>query len=120
MSVQHSTKETSVKSRTKICLTLLALGLGIICSIPGAGAAGNEPTANPAGTWKVTFTRDGRTQTFQPTLKLELTGDKLAGTLTRRHGQEEIEMPLEDVKLEAGEVSFSVTNQGNGPKSVRE
>jgi len=95
------------------------MALAVVSSILGAGAAGNEPAVNPAGTWKVTYTRDGKTQAYQPTLKLKLEGDKLTGTLTRRRGQQDIEMVLEDVKLEAGEISFTVSIQGNEVKAVR-
>jgi hypothetical protein len=111
--------EQSMKSRLSIGLAALATALAILCSIPAARAAGSEPAANPTGTWKVTYTRDGKTLTYQPTLKLKLAGDKLTGTFTRRHGQQDIEMVLEDVKIEAGEISFTVSIQGNGVNAVR-
>jgi hypothetical protein len=103
-------------------LAAWAMALAIISSILGAGAAGNEPAVNPTGTWKVTCTRDGKTQSYQPTLKLKLAGDTLTGTFTRRRGQQDIEMVLEDVKLAAGEISFTVSlspESGDGPKMVR-
>ena len=95
------------------------MALAIFSSISSTPASGDEPSANPAGTWKVTFTRDGKTQAYQPTLKLKLAADKLTGTFTRRHGQQEIEMALEDVKFEAGHISFTVTIPGNGITAVR-
>jgi hypothetical protein len=109
-----------MKLRPSIGLAILAMALAIISSTLSAGAGGKEPDANPTGTWKVTYTRDGKTQTYQPTLKLKLAGDKLTGTFTRRHGQQDIEMVLEDVKIEAGEISFTVSIQGNGVKAVRQ
>ena len=111
-----------MKSRPIIGLTALAVALAIIGSTLSAGAAGNPSAVNAAGTWKVTCTRDGKTQTYQPTLKLKLEGDKLTGTFTRRHNQQDIEMVLENVKLEAGEISFVVSispESGDGPKMVR-
>jgi hypothetical protein len=111
-----------MKSRRIIGLTNLAVALAIFSSILGAAAAGNLPAVNPAGTWKMTCTRDGKTQTYQPTLKLKLEGDKLTGTLTRRHNQQDIEMVLENLNLAAGEISFTVSippESGDGPKMVR-
>jgi hypothetical protein len=110
--------ETSMKSRPSIGLTTLAMALTIISSILSTGAGGKEPDVNPTGTWKVTYTLDGKTQTYQPTLKLKQEGDKLTGTFTRRRGQQEIEMALEDVKLEASEISFNVSIFGSGGATV--
>jgi hypothetical protein len=94
----------------------------IILSTLSAGAGSKGGEANPVGTWKVTYTRDGKTQTHQPTLKLKLEGEKLTGTLTRFHNEQEIEMVLEDVTRKASEISFTVSispESGDAPKMVR-
>ena len=103
-----------------IGLTTLALALAILSSVPYARAAGTEPAVNPTGTWKVTYIRDGKPQAYQPTLKLKLQGDKLTGTLSHRQNQQDLQTALEDVKLEAGEISFVVSRptSGNGPNFV--
>jgi hypothetical protein len=114
--------EISMKSRPSIGLTTLAMALTIISSILSAGAGGKEPAVNPTGTWKVTYTHDGKTETYQPTLKLKLAGDKLTGTLSRRHNQQDIEMVLQDMKLKASEIFFMVSVppvSGNGPNYTR-
>ena len=69
----------------------------------------------------MTYIRDGKPQTYQPTLILKLQGDKLTGTLSRRHNQQDFQTALENVKIEAGEISFMVRmpTSGNGPDFVR-
>ena len=107
-----------MKLQQNICLTTALL----VLAVTGPTLRAGEPAVNPTGTWKVTYTRDGKSQTYQPTLKLKLEGDKLTGTFTRRRGQQDIEMVLEDVKLEASEISFMVTirpESGDGPNMVR-
>jgi hypothetical protein len=108
-----------MKSRFNTGLAALATALVISSFLPVVRAAGGELATDPTGTWKVTATRDGTNQAYQPMLKLKLAADKLTGTFTRRIGQQEIEIPLEDVKREAAEISFTVTVQANGSKAVR-
>jgi hypothetical protein len=104
-----------MKLRKSIHLTIALLALTIMApALIGAG----EPPVNPTGTWKVTYTFNGETLTYQPTLKLKQEGDKLTGTFTRRRAQQDIEMPLEDVKLEANEISFTVSISGSGGVTV--
>jgi hypothetical protein len=104
-----------MKLQQSICQTIALLALTVMA--PALISAG-EPAVNPTGTWKVTYTFDGKTQTYQPTLKLKQEGDKLTGTFTRRRGQQDIEMALEDVKLEASEISFTVSVSGSGGATV--
>jgi hypothetical protein len=111
-----------MKSRPHICLATLILALAALGWPPGDGTAAEMSSANPTGTWKVTYTYSGKSQTYQPTLKLKLEGDKLTGTLSRSHNQEIVEMVLQDVKLKASEISFTVTippQSGNGPNYTR-
>jgi hypothetical protein len=108
-----------MKSKPNIGLAALAMALAVISTTLGSLAADSDSAAGPAGTWKVTYTRDGKTQAYQPTLKLKQEGDKWTGTFTRRHGQQDIEMALEDAKIEAGEISFTITVPGNGVNMVR-
>ncbi len=108
-----------MKSNPNLGVAALAMALVIVSTTLGSLAADSDTAASPAGTWKVTCTRDGKTQAYQPTLKLRQDGDKWTGTFTRRHGQQDIEMALEDVKIEAGEISFTVTLPGNGVNMVR-
>ena len=111
-----------MKSRPHIFLTTLMLALAAIGWPPGDGTAAETPAVNPTGRWTVTYTRSGKSLTYQPTLKLKLEGDKLTGTISRRHNQQDIEMALQDVKLKAGEISFTVgipPESGNGPNYAR-
>ena len=89
-----------------------------LLAVTGLTVSAGEPAVNPTGTWRVTYTLDGKTQTYEPTLKLKQEGDKLTGTFTRRHSQQDIEMALEDVKLEASEISFTVSISGSGGATV--
>jgi hypothetical protein len=107
--------QTPMKLQQSSCVTIALLALTVMA--PALISAG-EPAVNPTGTWKVTYTLDGKTQTYQPTLKLKQEGDKLTGTFTRRRGQQDIEMALEDVKLEASEISFTVGISGSGGATV--
>jgi hypothetical protein len=104
-----------MKLQQSIYLIIALLALTVIA--PALLSAG-EPAVNPTGTWKVTYTLDGKPQTYQPTLKLKQEGDKLTGTFTRRSGQQDIEMALEDVKLEANEIFFTVSVSGSGGATV--
>jgi len=111
-----------MKTRRGAGLAGLALTLVVFGSVLGAGTGCKKPAYNPTGTWRVTFTRDGQTQSYQPTLKLKLAGDVLTGTFTRRRNQEDIEMALEDAKLAAGRISFTVDippESAGGPKMMR-
>ena len=70
----------------------------------------------------MTFTRDGKTQAHQPTLKLNLAENKLTGTLTRRNNQQDIEMSLEDAHLTNDDISFTVSvapESGDGARMLR-
>jgi hypothetical protein len=106
--------------------------LSTLCLILVLGSLvrAQDAKPDPTGTWKVTYTdsskgqtnNSGKSQTFQPTLKLKLEGDMLTGTLTRRRGQQDIEMVLQDAKLKASEISFTVTvppESGKGQNAVR-
>ncbi|MGA2802652.1 MAG: hypothetical protein ABSE97_09855 [Verrucomicrobiota bacterium] len=115
-----------MKLQQSICLTTALLFL----AVTGPTVSAEEPTANLTGTWKVTYidsgkgqtNNSGKSQTFQPTLKLKLEGDKLTGTLTRRRGQQDIKMVLQDAKLKASEISFTVilhTESGKGQNAVK-
>jgi len=130
LTIDNSTTPTPMKSRPHICLTTLILALAAVGWPPGDGTAAETSPVNPTGTWKVTYTdsdkgqtnNSGKSQTFQPTLKLKLEGNKLTGVLTRRRGQQDIEMVLQDAKLEASEISFTVIilpESGKGQNAVR-
>jgi hypothetical protein len=119
-----------MKSRTHICLATLILALAAVGWPPGNGAAAETPPVNPTGTWKLSYTDSAKKysnmpathQTWQQNLKLKLEGNKLTGTLSRRRAQQEIEMVLTDAKLNASEISFTVTQpseNGKGPSMVR-
>ena len=86
-----------------------ALAFVALCHISVCRA--EEKKADPTGTWKWSVTFNN--QTFEPTLKLKLEGDKLSGTMSGRDSQE---TAIDDAKFKDGEVSFSVTRERNGQK----
>jgi hypothetical protein len=124
-----------MKSRPHISLATLILALAAAGWPPGDATAAETPAINPTGTWKLAYTSNGYTDpakkesnasdkkpAWQPNLRLKLAGGKLTGTLSRRRAQVEIEMPLQDAKLNASEISFTVATppeSGQGPSMVR-
>ena len=86
--------------------------LALILTVAGftrVSQAADKP--DPTGTWKWSVTVNN--QTFEPTLKLKLEGDKLSGTMSGRDNQE---TAIDDAKFKDGEVSFAVTRERNGQK----
>ncbi len=83
-------------------LSWLALALALAS---GTAAAQADDASAVAGEWKLAITApDG--QTFQPTLKLAVDGDKLSGTFLGDDGSEN---PVQDATFSGGELAFSVT-----------
>lgn len=70
-----------------------------------------DEKANPTGTWKWSNTFNN--QTRESTLKLNLEGDKLTGSMLGRNDQQ---TPIENATYKDGEVSFTVTRERNGQK----
>jgi len=86
--------------------SLLAIGLST--SIFAADKA------SVAGKWKWSFERGG--QTVETTLTLKQDGEKLTGTVTA--GRNNTETAIEEGKIKGDEVSFKVTRERNGVKTV--
>jgi hypothetical protein len=78
-----------------------------------AGLARAEDKPDPTGTWKYSFMAGN--QTREATFKLKLDGDKLTGAVL---GRDNRETPIEDAKYKDGEVSFKVTRERGGNKTV--
>ena len=102
------------------------LALAAVGWPPGDATAAETPAVNPTGTWKLAYTSSPYTDpakkesnpsdkkpAWQPNLRLKLAGGKLTGTLSRRRVQVEIEMPIQDAKLNASEISFTVTQRAH-------
>ena len=75
---------------------------------------------NPTGTWKWTPAAGGggggkKGTPREQTLKLKLDGDKLTGSLP---GRGDTETKIEDGTFKDGEVSFKITRDRNGTKTV--
>lgn len=88
------------------------VALAFILAVAGFSRVSRaEDKPDPTGTWKWSVTANN--QTFEPTLKLKLEGDKLSGTMSGRNNQE---TAIDDAKFKDGEVSFSVTRERNGQK----
>jgi hypothetical protein len=85
----------------------LAIGLA-------ASAVAQDKKVDPTGTWTWSFTT-ANGNTITQTLKLKLDGDKLTGTLIGRQGRE---TAIEEAKLTGNEISFQVTRERDGNKTV--
>ena len=95
----------TLKSITQLAVCLV-LTLGFT-----AGA--EEKKIDPTGTWKSSYTnQDG--QVRESTIKLKVEGDKLTGTVSGRNN----DSAIEEGKIKGDEVSFQVTREFNGNKSV--
>jgi hypothetical protein len=73
--------------------------------------------ASPAGTWKWTVGRSGGTG-FEQTLKLEVKGGALTGTLLGLQGGNASfpDTPISDASFKDGVIRFSVTREAGGNK----
>jgi hypothetical protein len=90
--------------------TLLAIGLvGLLAGFAGAADKKNDPT----GTWKWTVERNN--MKMEQTLKLKLDGDKLTGAMV---GRNNMETAIGDGTFKDGEVSFTITRERQGNKTV--
>ena len=95
----------TLKSITQLAVCLV-LTLGFT-------ARAEEKKIDPTGTWKSSYTnQDG--QVRESTIKLKLEGDKLTGTVSGRNN----DSAIEEGKIKGDEVSFQVTREFNGNKSV--
>jgi hypothetical protein len=77
--------------------------------VSGVAQAAEDPT----GTWQWTVTFGDRSR--EMTLKLKLEGDELTGSMPGRDNQE---TPIADATFKDGEISFTITRERNGRKSV--
>jgi hypothetical protein len=99
-----------MKSKLNAWLGVAAFGLLVVgLSIPAFAAE----QASAAGKWKWSYERNG--QTMETTLTLKQDGEKLTGTIT---GRNNTETAIEEGKIKNGEMSFKVTRERNGAKSV--
>ena len=89
------------------------LGLAaVVLVVAGAlNVAQADEKGNLTGTWKWTVNLGG--QSREMTLKLKQDGDKLAGAMLGRNGEE---TQIGDATCSNGEVSFTVTRERNGQK----
>jgi hypothetical protein len=90
-----------MKLQHSICLTAALLMMTPVCPT-WAG----ESAANPKGTWKVIYLREGKAEAYEPTLQLKLEGEKLTGTLTRNTGSKIENLSIEQGNLKGNEISF--------------
>src|SRR5690242_5824971 len=82
----------------------------VICVLALAALARADDKPNPTGTWKYTAEVNG--QSIEVTIKLQLEGDKLTGTLSVL----DMESKIEDGKYHDGEASFKVNREMDGNK----
>ncbi len=90
-----------------------------------AGCKQRQPAVDPVGVWEVDFvSTNAQSRPMAQTLKLTLTGDTLAGTLSYNSGPvvngraPVAELPVTDAKLQGNMLSFNFTHPpalGNGP-----
>jgi hypothetical protein len=92
---------------------LKVLSLAATLAVVSSATFAAVDDANPTGTWKWSFERNGTT--IETTLKLKLDGEKLTGSMTGRDGKE---TEIEDTSWskDSGEVKFSISRERNGNK----
>ena len=90
---------------------LVATAFVAVLVVPAAALA--EKKSDPTGTWKWRV-HTPRRPSYDATLKLKMDGDKLTGVLMGQVGETQIE----DGRFLGGEVSFTVTYEGNGKKTT--
>jgi hypothetical protein len=103
-----------VKMRPAIRLATLLLTLAIPAFIRPAAAADSNSMAVSAGTWKVTqYTSGAGEPASELTLKLQVDGGSLTGTLVKQEKSKRkahvCEWPIKAAKLEGDEISFTVS-----------
>ena len=107
-------QRTALAPLLKVSLCAL-LALGFL-----AQTQAEEKKADPTGTW--TWTRPGRNggPDTTVTLKLKVEGDKVTGSVSspNSQGKQPTETNIEDGKLKGDEVSFTVTREVQGNKTV--
>lgn len=91
-------------------ILILSLSIGLLTG--GVRADDKKTTGSATGTWKSTFTPQGRT--IETIYKLKQEGEKLTGTATGARGRE---VSISDGKIEDGKVSFQVT-RGAGERKI--
>jgi len=92
-------------------LITAAMSLLVVCLATPVSAA----EASATGTWKWSFTPPNGGQARETTLKLKQDGEKLTGTVT---GRNNTETAIEAGKVKDGEVTFTITRDNNGTKTV--
>jgi|ERR1017187_2401889 hypothetical protein len=97
---------------TKLIIPILTS----ILVFTGLTVNAQEPTINPTGTWKVTHSSTNtQVRPAEYTLKLKLVGGTLTGTISNvsivNAKSRVYEWPIREAKLQASEISFSVTHQ---------
>ena len=92
-------------------LITAAMSLLVVCLATPVSAA----EASATGTWKWSFTPPNGGQAMETTLKLKQDGEKLTGTVT---GRNNTETAIEAGKVKDGEVTFTITRDNNGTKTV--
>jgi len=89
------------------------MALTLFLSILGAGGGGQEPDANPAGTWKWDVANpDGQIPKIIFTLKLQ--GETLTGTITKSSGTTTITNGV----FKGDNVSFQTIREGKAGKTT--
>jgi hypothetical protein len=97
--------------RTFVVLAAFGALIGNCRPTPaGRAATFEDDKPNPTGNWKWTAGNNRET-----TLKLKLEGDKLTGAIIGRNNNE---TKIEDATFKDGEITFSVTRDRNGTKTV--
>jgi hypothetical protein len=71
--------------------------------------------ASATGTWKWSFTPPNGGQARETILKLKQDGEKLTGAVI---GRNDTETAIEEGKVKDGEVTFKITRERNGTKTV--
>ncbi len=100
-----------MKGKTRFSL-ILVLGLFAALTLSA------QKPADLEGTWLGPATLEGMSEPNDFTLVLEIKDGKLEGRITDQYGTMN-DSPIEEIKLEAGEFSFSVMGMGPGGQEIK-
>ena len=100
-----------MKVKTRFSL-ILALGFFAALTVSA------QKPADLEGTWLGPATLEGMSEPNDLTLVLEIKEGKLEGRITDQYGTMN-DSPIDEIKLEAGEFSFSVMGMGPGGQEIK-
>ena len=103
--------------RNRITFPFITLGVCALAALTVLQSRAEDKKADPTGTWMWTIPGRNGGPDRTNTLKLKMEGDKVTGKMMApARGGETTTTEIEDGKVKDGEVSFSVSREGQNGK----